>query len=156
MNPEGISMLGRRAIEAEIAAALIEGYAKELGREKAMEVATRVIRDLARKAGREMAGEAGDNSLPTLARLIREVWCRGDALEIRILEESATTLHFHVVRCGYADRYRDMGLEAFGYCLSCNRDGAFIEGFNPDVRLDRSRTILEGAAHCDFRYTLNP
>jgi hypothetical protein len=154
MKPIDISMLGRRAIEAEMAAALIEGFEREIGRQRAMEVAGSVVRGLARKAGRQMAEAAGDSGLATLARLIREVWGREDAMVLHFLEESPTVLHFQVLRCGYADQYEAMGLKAFGYCLSCNRDGAFIEGFNPDVRLERSRTIMEGASLCDFRYWL--
>jgi hypothetical protein len=38
--------------------------------------------------------------------------------------------------------------------LSCARDYALIEGFNPDVSLKRTQTIMEGATHCDFRYCL--
>ena len=40
--------------------------------------------------------------------------------------------------------------------LSCNRDFALIEGFNPTVKLERTQTIMEGATHCDFRYSLSP
>ena len=39
-----------------------------------------------------------------------------------------------------------------GDVLSCQRDAALIEGFNPDVTLTRTQTIMQGASHCDFRY----
>jgi hypothetical protein len=29
-----------------------------------------------------------------------------------------------------------------------------VEGFNPKIKLERTQTIMEGADHCDFRYTL--
>ena len=41
-----------------------------------------------------------------------------------------------------------------GAVLSCNRDYALIEGFNGEVDLTRTQTIMEGAAYCDFRYRL--
>jgi hypothetical protein len=28
------------------------------------------------------------------------------------------------------------------------------EGFGADVQLTRTQTIMQGASHCDFRYTL--
>jgi L-2-amino-thiazoline-4-carboxylic acid hydrolase-like protein len=30
------------------------------------------------------------------------------------------------------------------------------EGFGADVQLIRTQTIMQGASHCDFRYTLKP
>lgn len=65
MTETPISMIRRRAIEAEMAAALIEGFAVEIGSEKAMAVAGRVI---------------------------REVWCQEDTIEIRFIEETATSI----------------------------------------------------------------
>ena len=38
--------------------------------------------------------------------------------------------------------------------MSCCRDEPYSRGFNPDLRLTRTRTIMEGAADCDFRYRL--
>jgi hypothetical protein len=48
--------------------------------------------------------------------------------------------------------YRALGIPELGALLSCNRDFALIERFNPDVRLTRTQTIMEGATHCDFRF----
>ena len=46
-----------------------------------------------------------------------------------------------------------MGLGEIGGLLSCNRDGAFCEGYDPKLKLHRSQTIMQGASHCDFRYS---
>jgi hypothetical protein len=48
--------------------------------------------------------------------------------------------------------YRALGIPEVGALLSCNRDFALIEGFNPDVELERTQTIMQGATHCDFRF----
>jgi hypothetical protein len=40
--------------------------------------------------------------------------------------------------------------------LSCNRDAALIDGFNPAVTLTRTQTIMQGASCCDFRYSATP
>jgi hypothetical protein len=45
-----------------------------------------------------------------------------------------------------------MGLADLGAILSCNRDGAFCEGYHDKLKLTRTRTLMGGAAHCDFRY----
>ena len=57
------------------------------------------------------------------------------------------------MRCRYAETYKAMGLGEIGHLLSCNRDGAFCEGYDPKLKLERTQTIMQGASHCDFRYT---
>ena len=41
-----------------------------------------------------------------------------------------------------------------GGIFSCGRDGALSTGFNARIKLTRTQTIMEGASHCDFRYTI--
>ncbi len=45
-----------------------------------------------------------------------------------------------------------MDVGEMGYYVSCGRDAVFAEGFNPDIRMERTRTIMQGAAFCDFRF----
>ena len=40
-----------------------------------------------------------------------------------------------------------------GATLSCHRDAALIEGFDPEVTFERTQTLMEGADCCDFRYS---
>ena len=48
--------------------------------------------------------------------------------------------------------YTRLGLAELGGLLSCARDAAMIDGFNPEIAFTRTQTIMEGATHCDFRY----
>jgi hypothetical protein len=48
--------------------------------------------------------------------------------------------------------YRALGLGDLGASLSCQRDFALVEGFNPAIALDRTQTLMEGAPFCDFRF----
>lgn len=149
-----VSHVRRREIQAPLVAALIEGYAEELGRERAVEIAMRVIRADAEASARKLVDEYGDNSIATLARVVREVWCRDDAMVIDVLEETDQRLSFNVTRCGYAEAYERLGIKSLGVCLSCSRDEPFAPAFNPRLRLTRTQTLMERAGHCDFRYAL--
>jgi hypothetical protein len=73
---------------------------------------------------------------------------------MEVLEQTSTTFFFNVTRCPYLDAYRDLGLQHLGVAFSCCRDEPFARGFNPHLRLERTRTLMEGDAHCDFRYHL--
>ena len=91
---------------------------------------------------------------PSLSHFIslQPRWTKGGALEIEVVRADARNYDFNVTRCRYAEMYRGMGLAELGAVLSCNRDGAFCEGYDPRLRLTRSQTIMGGATHCDFRY----
>ena len=118
------------------------------------EIVTAAIQEDAREAGASLAAQAAGNTLQDLLRVVRQVWAEDDALEFTILEQTDQKLSFNVTRCKYAELYQQQGVREFGFCLSCNRDSAFIQGFNPRLQLQRTQTIMQGAESCDFRITL--
>lgn len=152
MTKQSISILEQRRIEAGVIKPLMEAFEAELGREKSRAILSRVIKEQAREKGRQMAAEAPDTTLAGFASL-KEPWYRDGALEMDILEESADRYDFNVTRCRYAEMYREMGLGDLGFILSCDRDATRIEGFNPELRLKRTQTIMQGSDCCDFRYS---
>lgn len=155
LSPLGeISLLQRRQIEASIAVPLIRGYEQEMGVANARERAAEVIMQLAAQSGEQMADKIGGRMIPHLVRVVKEIWCREEALIIEILEESADRFSFNVTRCGYADRYKELGVREYGPILSCRRDEAFIRGFNARIGLERTQTIMDGAPFCDFRFEM--
>ncbi len=106
------------------------------------------------QTGKKMAGKYKGNSLTELFKVVKEVWAEGDSLEFEILEETRQRLSFNVTRCQYAELYDRLGIKEYGFCLSCNRDEALIRGFNPQLKLFRNRTIMQGEKSCDFRIVL--
>jgi hypothetical protein len=150
---ERIGVLLRREIEARVLAPIVEAFAREIGRERALEIVGRTITEIAREQGRQMAARAPGNAMADLAERTR-AWKIDDALRTTTLEESDTRYDFNVTRCRYAEMYRELGIPELGFLLSCNRDFAFGEGFNPSMQLARSQTIMQGASFCDFRYRL--
>jgi len=147
-----VGVLTRREIEARILAPVIDALGQEFGRDRVIEIVRGVIVDLAREQGRAMAEARGDASLTSFAATL-EPWTRDNALTMAVREETAEQLTFDVTRCRYAEMYSALGIEELGAVLSCNRDAALIEGFNPEVRFTRTQTIMGGAGHCDFRYS---
>ncbi len=151
-----IGVLKRREIEARILAPLLNALAAEFGRERVMAIAKRVIVEIARQQGRALAQQVGGNTLHAFMQG-KEAWVKGGALQIEVLSATETRYDFNVTRCRYAEMYRALGISELGSVLSCGRDFALGEGFNPDLTLTRSQTIMDGAPCCDFRYRLkNP
>ncbi|MDI3305707.1 MAG: L-2-amino-thiazoline-4-carboxylic acid hydrolase [Acetobacteraceae bacterium] len=146
------SILEQRRIEAAFAKGIYEEMVAAIGAEQAKAILTRAVVKLARQAAAEMAKES--ESGPSLEHFVslQPRWTKGNALEIEVLRADAQHYDFNVKRCRYAEMYREMGLAELGAVLSCNRDGAFCEGYDPKLKLTRTQTIMGGASHCDFRY----
>ena len=146
-----IPLLQQREIEAGIVGPLVRAFAREVGQERAVSILRQVVTDLARRGGRDLAVSLGVDSLEAFAGAL-DRWRENDALEIEMLEQSPDRLSFNVVRCRYAEMYRALGLGDLGASLSCQRDFALIEGFNPQIELERTQTLMQGAPYCDFRF----
>lgn len=148
-----IGVLTRREIEARILTPVIQALSAEFGKEKVLEVVRHVIAEIARRQGRELAEQLGGNSISDFVSG-KEAWTRSGSLEEGTLRMTNDTYDFDVTRCRYAEMYRALGIPELGIVLSCGRDGAFSEGFNPHLKLTRTQTIMEGDPCCDFRYRL--
>ena len=136
-----IGVLTRREVEARMLAPLIDALGARFGREAVIETVRAAIIEIARAQGERTAAQVGGGSMQHLDEAMA-FWKQDDALH-----------NFNVTRCRYAELYNALGIPELGAVLSCNRDAAFIEGFNPGVSLARTQTIMQGAGYCDFRYS---
>jgi len=149
-----IGILQRRKIEAAIIAPIYEGMVREIGEARAQAILDEAISKAAVDAGKSFAEktEGGPNLLTFQA--LQSLWTKDDALEIEVVRATAEHFDYNVTRCRYAETYRQMGLGKIGHLLSCNRDGVFCKGYDPRIKMQRTQTLMQGADHCDFRYTL--
>ena len=154
---ETMPILTRRRIEAAFARGIYEEMAAELGAEAARRILSAAVVKMAKATAAEMAKSApgGKPDLDSF-RAIQPLWTAEDALRIEVVESTSDRFDFNVVRCRYAETYKEMGLAELGAVLSCDRDGAFCEGYDPKLKLTRTQTIMGGASHCDFRYRREP
>ncbi|MEM7423255.1 MAG: L-2-amino-thiazoline-4-carboxylic acid hydrolase [Pseudomonadota bacterium] len=153
MAKTDLPMLEQRRIEANILKPVYEEMVERLGVQTAQDVlGAAIIRDSIRQ-GRAYGEGLPDRGLKAFRDTMSQ-WKASGALEMEMLKEDDDAVHFNVVRCKYSEMYRSMGLGHIGHLLSCNRDGTFCTGFNPDIKLDRTQTIMEGKSHCDFRYRI--
>ncbi|MGA2958342.1 MAG: LL-diaminopimelate aminotransferase [Thermodesulfobacteriota bacterium] len=154
IDPSQINILARREIKAGITEPLIRAFMREFGPKKALTVVRQVIESLARETGGSLAKQMEGNSIADLARGL-SAWAAGDSNEMDVLEFSSNKYVFNVKRCRDADVYKELGMADLGVVLSCRRDFELIKGFNPRMKLDITKTIMEGHSHCDFRISLS-
>lgn len=146
-----VDRIVRREIEAQAVIPLIKAFGEKIGLEAALAVLRENNEKAAHEYGQQVAREMGVNDMAALAKEVA-TWGEGGVMDEEVLELTAKTYAFNVTKCCYADVYRELGVDEFGVCLSCCRDEPFVRGFNPNIKLIRTQTIMEGAAYCDFKY----
>ena len=152
MDP--LPILQQRRIEANILKHVYENLSERFGKEQAREIVQETVSQSAIEQGKTFADQIdGDPNLKDFYDIL-PLWSRDGALEIDVLEASLDKLDFNVKRCRYAEMYREMGIGEIGDLLSCQRDGDFCIGYNAEIEFRRTQTIMGGASHCDFRYSL--
>jgi hypothetical protein len=145
--------LTKRRLQAQVIGPIYAEMVAEIGEEKAAAILDAAIRKAAIAEGRDFARKApgGKTSMADFIKLY-ELWTADGALEMKVLRADDEVFDFDIVRCRYAETYKEMGLGRIGHLLSCNRDGTFCQGYDPAITLERKQTIMEGASCCTFRY----
>ena len=148
-----IPVLQKRKLQAQVIGPIYAEMVEQVGEEKASAILDSAIRKAAIAEGKGFAGKApgGVTSMQDFIKLY-EHWTADGALEVKVLEATDKVFNFDVTRCKYAETYKEMGLGKIGHLMSCNRDGTFCEGYDPNIKLERKQTIMGGASCCTFRY----
>lgn len=144
-----VPVLLRREIEALMVKPFLDAFEKELGHEKTYEIVEKVIAEIAFEQGKEYAELLGGNGIDALMGQA-EAWSSNDALDMQMYVENETDCYSPVKRCAYVDMYERIGMKELGKVLSCLRDEFFYQGFNPEMEMCRSKTLMDGGDCCDF------
>lgn len=149
-----LPILERRRIEAMVLKHVLDVVTERSGRAEAEAVIGETCSRSAIEQGKALAADL--DHAPDLSDFaaILPNWTKEDALELDVLVTKPDEMAFNVTRCRYSEMYQEMGLGDIGHLLSCNRDGDFCIGYNPNIQLTRTQTVMTGASHCDFRYKL--
>jgi hypothetical protein len=72
------------------------------------------------------------------------------ALQAELVRASATEVGMNVRACEFAHYFRDRH-RTVGYLMACSTDDADYTARNPQIRMQRTQTLMEGGSMCDFR-----
>src|SRR5205807_8864234 len=113
-HPEGLSMLDKRRIEAEILGEVYQTLKESHGEEIAKKTIAESVRRSAIEQARQFAAAAPGGPSLKAFQDVMPPWTKGGALEIEVTEESESTFRFNVVKCRYAETYKAMVLREIG------------------------------------------
>jgi fumarate reductase iron-sulfur subunit len=148
-----INRIEKRAIEALAIAPVIKALSQKIGNDEVLVILKEVNQQEAFQRGQNIIRTKGLNDIEELVNDV-VTWGEGGVWEMEVLEQTSTTYFFNVFRCPYYEKYKEIGLDEFGVEFSCCRDEPFAKGISSKLSLKRTKTIMEGADFCDFRYYL--
>ncbi len=131
------------------------GMEKEMGREKFATTLKRIMDELARRESAENAKRLGKDDLATYTEIMRKpnrFW--QNVVTFQTVEDTPRAFEAKVTECLWSKTFRDMNAGDLGYLLICYGDYAAAEGFNPKMRMVRTKTLMQGDAFCNHRYVI--
>lgn len=150
-----IPVLERAKIQAQMLVPLVKALQAELGEERANAIVRKALGDMFRALGEKFWRAQGPGDLGANMGSAFEKFAAGDALDYDVIRASPDAFEANVTGCRYAQFYKELGVPELGFLLVCSLDFPMAEGFGPEITLIRTQTIMQGASHCDFRYTRN-
>ena len=149
-----IPVIEQVKIQAQVLVPLVQALQAELGEERAHAIVRKALGDLYRKYGEKWWRTRGARGLGEKVASAFEMFAAGDALEYEVIKNTPDAYELNVTQCRYAEFYKKIGAPELGFLLTCSGDADFFhaQGFDADVRLTVTQTIMQGASHCDFRY----
>ena len=109
-HPDGLSMLEKRTIEAEILKEVYETLKASHGEAVAKKTIEESVRRSAIEQARQFAAATPGGTSLKAFQDVMPLWTKGGALEIEVKEQGDSSFTFNVVRCRYAETYKAMGL----------------------------------------------
>lgn len=146
MSSEELTAYERIAIQMEAVVPLVRDLQEILGERTVLDALDERVRrqiEAARKASpREPDFDAIERAMGRFAE--------GGALEVETIGKGDDHVDMDVTRCGYAELMERLGARDLGPALLCAQDFATAERIG--AKLERSRTCMQGASSCDFRF----
>ena len=131
------------------------GLEREIGSEKFIAMLKRIIDDSAEKRSAERAKKLGKNDMEAFTRDMNPpnpFW--RTVLTYQIVESTPKAFELKVKECLWAKTYREANAADLGYLLICYGDYALARGFNPKMRLTRTKTLMQGDNFCNHRWVI--
>ena len=105
--------------------------------------------------GRDMAAGVPQADLRTFTQWAREpdrFWQH--VLTFEVIEDVENALEVKVTECLWARTFRSNDAADIGYALVCHPDFTICRGFNPKIRMERTKTLMQGHDCCNHRWIL--
>ncbi|MFC1543751.1 L-2-amino-thiazoline-4-carboxylic acid hydrolase [Gemmatimonadota bacterium] len=107
---------------------------------------------IGQRQGEEQAKQFADTQFQTFVAQFRPPRYAG-SLSHEVVEDTENAFELRVTECIWATVFRVAGLDGeIGHAAVCNMDYTWPTAFNPNFRMERDHTLMQGHDHCNHRY----
>jgi hypothetical protein len=108
--------------------------------------------EMGRERGEAQRAATPDTSFQSFTAPFRQM-LQGNSLVGEITEDTEDVFELEVTECIWASVFKEAGLDGdIGHASVCNMDYAWPVAFNPDFKMERSKTLMQGHECCNHRY----
>lgn len=133
--------------------------AREFERAVGKEETFKIIGDLFDRMGVEMVKKMTEkepiNTFEDFTASYKDALCSplfSHALTAVVEEETPKKLKLCVTECLWAETFRKMNAQDLGYVISCQPDFSMARAFHENIRMERTKTLMQNDDCCNHTY----
>ena len=152
--PKELTLSERQQIERENREFIrfINTLKAELGEDEIIRLLNIYSADFGRAIGAMQAQRMPDTTFQTFVGQFRPPRY-SSILTHEVVEDTDKAFGLQVTECVIAETFQAAGLGgAIGHAAVCNMDYYWPTAFNPNLKMERNRTLMQGHDHCNHRY----
>ncbi len=130
---------------------LAKALTEELGKEKTIALLKKHTAARMTRVGQAQAKRSPDTNFSTYVATFKDPERYKNTLTMDIVEDTDKVFELKVTECIWAKTYLDADAGDIGFASVCYGDYAWAEGFNPEIKMVRDKTLMEGAPICNHR-----
>ena len=124
----------------------------ELGEPELVRLLNLMSEDIGRQTGARQAQTSPDTSFQTFVQVFRPPNF-ADSLTHEVVEDTEKVFALEVAECVSAEVMQSAGLGGeIGHAAVCNMDYHWPPAFNPNFKMERTKTLMQGHDICNHRY----
>jgi hypothetical protein len=134
---------------------LMKIMGQEIGKEKFIDLLKKASNKMANESTKKWAKSLENNDFASFTEPMRNpdhFW--KNVLSFEIIEDSETVLEVKIHECLWAKTFKESNAEDIGYSCICYPDFVAAQAFNPKMKLERTKTLMQGNDCCNHRWIL--
>lgn len=125
---------------------------KEVGEEKLINILKKQTEQRMLKYGREQSKKMSDTSLQAYVKQFKDPHNYKFSLRKEVVEDTEKVFELKVTECLWATTFLNNKAGKIGFAAICYGDYFWPRGFNPKIKMIRSKTLMQGFDCCNHRY----
>lgn len=132
---------------------LLQGLAEELGDQDFIEVLKKAGIRTGSSRGVAHAKNLGSDSFAAFTGVMRDPdRFVSHVITYEVVEDTDEAFEINVTECLWGKTFRAADAQDMGYAAICHPDYGEAQGFNPKMRMIRTKTLMQGHDCCNHRW----